>query len=120
MWLRRNDYDALVHELTEQRTKREAAEKALALQTQTVDWLKVQVNTLQFERASLLAKVTGAPVMVPTIRDSTPMTPSVEQTKEPPQQFFNQLAALFEDPGDDVAGKLGIAHDDAGGVIYTQ
>jgi hypothetical protein len=123
MWVRRSDYEALVRELAEQRATREAAEKALALNQQTCEWLRVQVNTLQYERASLLSKVTGAPVMVPTLRsgdESSPIAPPVGQPKPPADQFFNQLSALFEDPGDDAAQKLGIAHDTDGSVLYTQ
>jgi len=121
MWCDRRTYEALVVELAEQRTKREAAEKQLGLTQQTLEWLRVQVNTLQYERASLLARVTGAPVMVPTLRsdDSSPISPPVGQPKVPTDQFFNQLASLFEDPGDDLASKSGITHDETGAVVYA-
>jgi hypothetical protein len=121
MWCNRRTYESLVVELSEQRTKREAAEKQLALNQQTLEWLRVQVNSLQYERASLLAKITGAPVMVPTLRsdESSPIAPPVGNPKTPTDQFFNQLASLFDDPGDELAQKAGITHDETGAVVYA-
>lgn len=121
MFLKRSDYDRLVNDLAEQRAKREAAETALALARATNTWLQTQVNTLQYERASLLSKVTGAPVLVPTLKtdDSSPISPPVGH-KPDPNQFYNQLAALFDDPGDEMASTLGITHDEDGALVYTK
>lgn len=120
MWIARRDYDRLQTELTEQRTKREAAETSLALTRQTVEWFRVQVNTLQYERASLLAKITGAPVMVPTVKaeESSPISPPARTPGE--DKFLSQMAALFDDVGDETAQTLGITHADDGTVVYTK
>ena len=121
MWCDRRTYEALIVDLAEQRAKREAAEKQVGLAQHTIEWLRTQVNSLQYERASLLSRVTGAPVMVPTLRreDSSPIAPTFGQAPREPDQFFNQLASLFEDPGDELASKSGITHDETGAVVYA-
>lgn len=111
MWISRERYDSLTRELAEQRTKREAAETQGKLQQHTVEWLTVQVNTLQYERAALLQKVTGSPIMVPSIR-SAESVPPVGDRPAPKEQFFNQMAALFEDVGDEAAVQLGITSEE--------
>ena len=105
MWIRRGDYDRLVSDL--------ATAKA------TVEWMRVQVNTAQAEKAALLSAVTKMPVMTPTIREagSSPIAPSIGPGPTP-DTFSSQLAAMFEDVGDDAAASLKIDHDPLGTVVY--
>jgi len=122
MWCRRDAYESLIAELAEQRTKREVAERELALRQQTIEWMRVQINTIQHERTALLARVTGAALAVPTLRpvDGSPLTATAAASTVPTDQFFNKLSSLFEDPGDEAAVAMGATHDEAGAVVYTQ
>ena len=105
MWISRLDYDRLVSEL--------AAAKS------TVGWMRVQVNTAQAEKASLLSALTKTPVMTPTIREAgaSPIAPSFGPGTTP-DSFSAQLSAMFEDVGDDAAVSLKIDHDPLGTVVY--
>lgn len=66
-----------------------------------LDWLRVQFNQLQLERAELMDKVNGIRVPVPELapRNKAPKRPTLEE--------FN-----FEDIGDEVAAKLGLPRYD--------
>lgn len=105
MWMHRADYDRLVSDL--------AAAKA------TVEWMRVQINTAQAEKASLLSALTKTPVMTPTIREAgaSPIAPHTV-TGPSLDSFSTQLAAMFEDIGDDAAAAMKIDHDPLGAVVY--
>ena len=59
--------------------------------------------------------------MVPTLRadERSPIAPTFGQAPRETDQFFNQLASLFEDPGDERASQSGITHDETGAVVYA-
>jgi hypothetical protein len=66
-----------------------------------LDWLRVQYNQVQLERAELMHKVNGIRVPVPELTRATrtPRGPSLEEFS-------------FEDIGDEVASKLGLPRYD--------
>jgi chromosome segregation ATPase len=88
-------------------------EQNRVLQTH-LDWLRVRVNQIEAERARLIEKALQIKVAVPTI--SSPLHPP-DRTAAPK---LEQLAALFEDVGDEAARELGIEHDADGGVLYRK
>lgn len=82
--------------------------------TSTVDWLRVRVNQLEHERATLFQAVTKLPMSVPSIRPADPYAASSAPNTRP------DMAALFEDVGDELARTLGIDHDADGRLVYTK
>lgn len=87
----------LREELSSVRTERDALKLQNAITQSNFDWLRVQVNSLQLERAQLLEKAYGIRVPAPEIiRTSTP-------SKDP-----TLTEDIFEDIGDDMAKKFGI------------
>ena len=94
----------------------------LAGQESTIEWMRVRLNQVEAERAALLAQVTGARVMVPTIRPvGTPVVDERPGPIEPtPDGVLSGLSALFEDMGDDAADAAGIGHDTAGVIAFRK
>ena len=71
-----------------------------------LDWLRVQYNQCQLERAELMSKVNGIRTPVPELgvarqRKSDLRQPSIED-----------FANYFEDVGDEVAAKVGLPRYD--------
>ena len=65
-----------------------------------LDWLRIQFNQLQMERAELLHKAHGIRVPVPELRrERSAAPPSLEEFS-------------FEDIGDEVAAKIGLPRYD--------
>jgi hypothetical protein len=62
-----------------------------------LDWLRIQYNQVQMERAELMNKVYGIKTPVPELKKDRVRPPSIEE--------FN-----FDDIGDEVAAKLGLPH----------
>lgn len=93
-----------VAELRQQVTVLTAERDSLKDQLRTAsisgDWLRMQVNTLQFERTGLLEKAYGIRIPVPEIIRN-PATGVPDET-------LSQMG--FEHIGEDAAKKLGIAH----------
>ena len=84
--------------------------------TTTADWLRVRVNQLEHERATLFQAVTKLPMNVPSIRPTEPYAAS----SAPPPATLRDMAALFDDVGDTLARELGIDHDADGRLVYTK
>jgi hypothetical protein len=84
-----------------------------ARDTMTIDWMRHRINALEKERAILLNKVAGVIIPVPEIVPTRPGTLS----RDIPD--FDSLPS-FEDVGDGEAHRLGIAHNDAGGLVFTK
>ncbi len=66
-----------------------------------LDWLRVQYNQCQLERAELMSKVNGIRVPVPEL------APKNRAPKSPLLEEFN-----FDDIGDEAASKLGLPRYD--------
>jgi hypothetical protein len=62
-----------------------------------LDWLRIQYNQIQNERAELMSKVYGIKTPVPELKRDRTRPPSIEE--------FN-----FDDIGDEVASRLGLPH----------
>ena|SRR3990167_3207556 len=88
----KDSVDILREELAGVRVERDLLKAELATTKANWDWLRIQVNTLQFERAALMQKVYGTQVPVPEIA----------RVGIEPREFS------FDDVGDDVAHKLGL------------
>lgn len=107
MWLSSKIFDlfqiskdsvALLREdLVEVRTELDANKAELIRSQILCDWLRMQVNTLQFERTALLEKAYGIRVPAPELVRTPVMG---EGTK---QDEFS-----FDDIGNDLAKKLGL------------
>ncbi len=119
MWISRDDWQRVVEAQRTAEAEARGAREQVAGQKSTLDWMRVQINTIQAEKAALLSALTKTPVLTPTIRaaDSSPLT---VDTKKPEQvnTFLSELSAVFEDVGDDAAKALNIDHDEKGGVVY--
>lgn len=116
MWIDRSEYERLVG----------AAANAAVLASQnaahvaTIDWLRLRLNQCEGERGALLAKVAGVAVNVPIVHDLGPRSPLQSKPDVPPNasSILDAMGAMFEDPGDEGAAKLGARHLDDGSVEY--
>ena len=107
MWIARRIYDSV----NESRIRAEAVQKALeqqniALQAH-LEWMRIRLTELGFERAQLLKKYMGVDVPVASFEPADP-NPDFNQT-------FN-----FEDMGDKEAARLGISHNPDGTLSYAK
>ena len=86
-------------ELAVARAERDALKLQNSITQSNFDWLRIQVNSLQLERAQLMQKAYGIHVPAPEIvRTTLPIG-----TKNP-----TITEDIFEDVGDDMATRLGI------------
>jgi chromosome segregation ATPase len=86
--------DFMREELASLKAERDGLKTQLANTQANFEWLRVKVNSLEMERASLLEKVYGMKIPVPEIARQ-PVVP----------QGFN--SDLFEDVGEKMAKELG-------------
>ena len=107
MWIARRIFDAV----NESRIRAEAIQRALEQQNITLqahlEWMRVRLTELSFERAQLLKKYMGVDVPVPSFEDP--------QNHPDPNQTFD-----FEDIGDEAAAKLGIDWNSDGTLSYRK
>lgn len=96
----RETVSTLRAENIELRARAEAAEKELASAKLNADWLRIQYNQVQAERAELMAKSYGIRTPVPEL---TPYTKAKSPLKSPSLEEFS-----FDDIGDEVAAKIGL------------
>lgn len=106
----------------------------LAAKTSTEEWLMFHVNRLEAEREILTRErlhvsfprpeIAREPSTAKPSREVSPdATPgldpdSVHGTPDDSIGFVQTLSAALEDVGDEMAGRLGIVHDDAGNAIF--
>ncbi len=108
MWVDKRTY----FELRETLAKAGEEARILSVQNQalqtTLDWLRMMVNKLEVERAQMLHLYTGVTVPVQQIHSQA----------ETDIQSTLANKSPFEDVGDDVAKKLGIAWAPDGTLLY--
>lgn len=91
-----NTANDLREELAATKAELAATQKDLVSTKVNLDWLRVQYNQVQLERAALMEKVYGIRTNVPQLQVSVP------QATLPNLEDFS-----FEDMGDDKARELG-------------
>ena len=91
----KDSVDALREELAAVKAERDLLKSQLQATQINLDWIRVQVNTLQLERAVLMEKAYKIQVPVPEVRRAMPA--------DFPMQHFS-----FEDVGDETAKQLGL------------
>src|SRR5258705_13442806 len=84
-------------DLASVRAERDTLKFQLQVAHNTADWLKAQVNTLQYERVALLEKAYGVRTPVPEIARA-PLMGSQLRSDE----------ISFDDMGDEMAKRLGL------------
>jgi len=108
--------------LAVERTRREMAEKQLAVKQTEFDWLRLLYNRVAAESAALL-KARGVDVGFaetihpdPTAQTSVgdPQNVARDAGDDLDPEAYSGLVNNFEDVGDKMAAELGIEHDDAG------
>lgn len=90
--------DSLRQELAATRAERDQLKASLSIAQNNLEWIRKQINMLQFERTALLQKAYG--IAVPT--------PEIVQTFAPQTRDIQQDASIFDDIGDEVARKMGL------------
>jgi hypothetical protein len=107
MWIARDIYDSL----NESRIKAEARERLLEGQITTLnahlEWMRVRLTEMSFERAEMLKRYLHIDVPVPSFEDPT-NHPDPNQTMD------------FSDIGDEAAKKLGIDWNSDGTLSYAK
>jgi hypothetical protein len=131
MWVSRVHYESMFENLTRERTKSDMLSSRLSAMTATQDWLMEHVNRLEHERGILIEARLGLVFPVPSIERAerpgveTPTPPgidpgSVHGTPDDSIPLAQMLASSMDDMGDDAAGRMGIAHDAQGMLVYKQ
>lgn len=77
----------------------------------TIDWMRHRINALEKQNAILLSKAAGVSFPVPEI---VPTRPGSMTTAN-----FDYMPS-FEDVGDAEAKRLGIQHDEEGGLVFAK
>ena len=99
----KENLSAMREDLAALRAERDLLKLQLGVSQNTLDWLRMQVNSLQFERVALMEKAHGIRVPAPTL------TRLEEERPEAPASLEKALDALsFDDLGDDLAKRLGL------------
>jgi hypothetical protein len=111
MWISRLAYDeqhtALIRATA---VVTEVKSHNVALQT-TLDWMRVRLTQLEYERAALIHNYMGVKLVIPEIE---PAPNSVKAS-----DILNQTLS-FEDVGDEEATKQGITWDSQGELVYSR
>jgi hypothetical protein len=107
MWIARDIYDSL----NESRIRAEARERLLEAQITTLnahlEWMRVRLTEMSFERAGMLKRYLNIEVPVPSF-EHEPDHPDPNQTMD------------FSDVGDEMAKKLGIDWATDGTLVYAK
>ena len=92
--------DSIREELAATRAERDSLKAQLSIAQNNAEWIRKQINMLQFERTALLQKAYG--ISVPT--------PEIVQTFAPQTKADAMTGdmSIFDDIGDEVAKKLGL------------
>lgn len=116
MWIDRQTVDDLrVSNAAAQVECRVLAEQNKVLQT-ILDWVRMRVNQLEKERAVLLFNTTKLSFPVPEMaKIDIPVA-----THATPQDNADATAPSFDDPGDEIAAKMGISHRPDGTLSYSR
>lgn len=106
MWLPNKAFDlfrisqdtvsSLREDLAKIKAERDSLRDSLTKSEILSDWLRIQVNSLQFERSALLDKAYGIKAPVPELMKKP-------EHRDPAEEEFS-----FEDIGDTLAKKLGL------------
>lgn len=89
-------------------------ERQLATVTTHAEWLRQRVNGLEMERATLLQRVIGGPVVAPTIHPFVPASELSREQADKAREALLSVESLFEDMGDEKAKEHQIRHDETG------
>ena len=111
MWIDRATVEKLRTELEVERAKRELLQQQTIAANTMMDWFRVRLTQLEFERAQLIFNYTGVKVPTPVIDKA-----------DPPHDGhpFNEMSALFQGLDDKEASRLGISWAPDGTVNYTK
>lgn len=91
----KDSVDALREELAACRAERDSLKMQLSITQNNLEWIRKQINNLQYERVQLLEKAYGITVPVPEIA-------RVNRTATDVNEFS------FDDIGDEVAKRMGL------------
>lgn len=113
MFISRKAYDDLRLEAAVVNASNKELNQRIAAQDTSMAWMSARLTQIEHERAQLLFNYTGVKIAAPRIETSAP-TPSMGA------QEAVQSMGLFNDLGDDLAGKLGIEWGEDGAVTYRK
>jgi hypothetical protein len=116
MFISRQAWIELINELAAERLKRESAEKELAIERNNADWLRANANVANSRADALFTQFTAARVPTPMFERA----PSATKNNEDDLSDMTKGGALpsLEDPGDELAQRLGIDHAPDGSLVY--
>ena len=107
MFLSRQVYDDLRDSLVKSQIESAALSQVNAQLNAHIEWMRVRLTQLEFERAQLLKKYMGVDVPVPSFEQPDP-SPDLNQTVD------------FSDIGDKMAEQLGIGWNPDGTLHYAK
>jgi hypothetical protein len=108
MWISRQAYQDGREALLKATASAEAIDRQNSVLTTHLEWLRVRLTQLEFERAQLIQKYMGITMPVPQF-DTTPTPDAID-----PNQTMD-----FNDVGDDYAHKLGLSWNSDGTLNYN-
>ena len=130
MWVSRLHYESMFENLTRERERSIVLRVRIQQLETTQEWLREHVNRLEQDRRILTETRLGLLLPQPTIErvepaDTQTTAPgidpgSVHGTPDDSIPLAQMMSAALEDMGDDAAGRMGIAHDPQGMLVYKQ
>ena len=108
MWITRVLFEKLVMDASVQRGKAAVLANRLIAQDATIDWLKVRLTQLEYERATLINNYMGVKIPVPELIKDSEIHPQVTA------EAILNATLDFGDIGDDAAKAQGLDWDAEG------
>jgi hypothetical protein len=114
MWIKRELFERLMTEKARaEGAAQQLANRAVAQET-TIDWLKIRLTQIEYERAQLINNYMGVKIPVPEFDRAATPEPSVVTAA----QVLNQTID-FGDVGDETARALGLDWDGEGRLLHN-
>lgn len=112
MWIKSEIYNKLQTDLEVERRSRELLQNQITATNTMLDWFRVRLTQLEYERAQLIFNYTGVKIPTPVV-EKAPLATGEEHK-------FNDLPNIFSDVGDKEAARLGIDWNNDGTISYKQ
>lgn len=114
MWIKREMFEQLIASKAKADGAAQVLAQRIVQQDATIDWLKVRLTQLEYERAQLINNYMGVKIPIPEFdKEATARAPRITA-----EDVLNQTVA-FIDVGDEEAAKLGLGWDDEGRLMHN-
>lgn len=114
MWIKRELFERLIGGRDQALGQAQELARRVIAQDTTIDWMKVRLTQLEYERAQLIHNYMGVKLPVLEITKDIP----VERSPLSVEQVLNQTIN-FDDIGDEAAKAQGLDWDSEGRLLHN-